>query len=184
MVAQNDEITRMLGKNMIDLIINKLFKNTVYVEFSDKWISVKHVETGKTFEDKPLLAVKQNKKGKNIVFAVGAEVEQLKNDTTISIHNGFFHPRVCINDFEIAQATLMHFIRKALNKKILFKPIIIMHPKGDLKEGLSQIEDRAIKELATAAGAQKCYVWVGRRLKDVEMISLNFPTQNDPIVLE
>ncbi|MCP4346496.1 MAG: rod shape-determining protein [Desulfobacterales bacterium] len=169
---------------MIDLIINRLFKNTIYVEFSDEWISVKHVETGNTIEDKPLLAVKQNKKGKNIVFAIGAEVEQLQNDTTISIHNGFSHPRVCINDFEIAQATLMHFIRKALNKKILIRPIMIMHPKGNLKGGLSQIEDRAIKELATASGAQKCYVWVGRRLKEIEMISLNFPTQDDQSILE
>ncbi|MBI9092949.1 MAG: rod shape-determining protein [Desulfobacterium sp.] len=167
---------------MIDSIINKLFRNTVYVEFSDEWISVKHVETGNTIEDKPLLAVKQNKKGKKIVHAVGAEVDLLQNDTTISVHNGFSHPRVCISDFEIAQATLMHFVRKALNKKILIRPIMVMHPKRDLQGGLSQIEDRAIKELAEAAGARKCYVWVGRRLKDVEIISLKFLTQNDYVI--
>jgi len=164
---------------MIGPIIHKLFKSTVYVEFSGEWISVKHVETGNIIEDKPILAVKQNKKGKNIVHAVGSEVEQLQNDKTISIHNGFSHPRVCINDFEIAQATLMHFVRKVLNKKILIRPIMIMHPKGDLRGGLSQIENRAMKELATAAGAQKCYVWIGRPLRDIEMTSLNFPTQED-----
>jgi len=163
---------------MIDSIIDKLSKNTLYVEFSDEWVSIKHVETGNTIEDKPLLAVKQNRKGKNIVHAVGAKVELLQNDATISIHNGFSHPRVCINDFEIAQATLMHFVRKALNKTILIRPIMIMHPKRDLQGGLSRIEERAIKELAEAAGARKCYVWVGRRLKDIEMISLTFPTQD------
>jgi len=163
---------------MIVSIINKLFRNTLYVEFSDEWISIKHVETGNTIEDKPLLAIKQNKKGKNIVQAIGGEVELLQNDTTVSIHNGFSHPRVCINDFEIAHVTLMHFVRKALNKKIFIRPIMIMHPKRDFQGGLSQIEDRAIRELAEASGAQKCYVWVGRRLKDLEMISLNFPTQD------
>ncbi|NDY72834.1 hypothetical protein DO021_15135 [Desulfobacter hydrogenophilus] len=169
---------------MIDSIINKFFKKTIYIKFSDEWISVKHVETGNTIEDKPLLAIKQNQKGENIVYAIGSEVEQLPNDTTISIHNGFSHPRVCINDFEIAQTTLMHFIRKAVNKKLMIRPIIIMHPKKDLQGGLSQIEGKAIKELATVVGAQKCYVWVGRELKDVEMISLNFPPQDGPINIE
>nr|WP_321402393.1 rod shape-determining protein [uncultured Desulfobacter sp.] len=164
---------------MIDSIINRFFKNTIYIEFSDELISVKHVETGNRIEDKPLLALKKNQKGKNLVYAVGSEVEQLQNDSTISIHNGFFHPRVCINDFEIAEATLKYFIRKALNKNIMIRPIIIMHPKKNLLGGLSQIENRAIKELAEAAGARECYVWVGRQLKDVEMISLNFLRQEN-----
>ena len=120
---------------MIDSIINKFFKNTIYIEFSDELISVKHVETGNLIEDKPLLALKKSQKGKKIVYAVGSEVEQLQNDSTISIHNGFSHPRVCINDFEIAQATLMYFIRKVLNKKIMVRPIIIMHPQKDFQGG-------------------------------------------------
>ncbi len=170
---------------MIDSIINKFFKNTIYIEFSDELISVKHVETGNCIEDKPLLAIKKSQKGKNLVYAVGAEVEQLQNDSTISIHNGFSHPRVCINDFEIAQATLRYFIRKALNNKnIMIRPIIIMHPKKNLQGGLSQIEDRALKELAEAAGARQCYVWVGHQLKDVEMISLNFLPQENQTNME
>ena len=169
---------------MIDSIIHKFFKNTIYIEFSDELISVKHVETGNLIEDKPLLALKKSQKGKKIVYAVGSEVEQLQNDSTISIHNGFSHPRVCINDFEIAQATLMYFIRKVLNKKIMVRPIIIMHPQKDFQGGLSQIEERAIKELAEAAGARQCHVWVGRQLKDVEMISLNFLRQENQTNME
>ncbi len=169
---------------MIDSLINKLFKNTVYVEFSAEWISLKHVETGKTIEDKPLLAVKKNRKGKNVVVAVGSEVEQMKTDSEVVVHNGFSHPRVCINDFEIAQATLMYFLRKLLNKKVIIRPIMIIHPKGKLEGGLSQIEDRALKELASAVGAQKSYIWIGQKLKDVELISLNFPDQEDMHILE
>lgn len=162
---------------MINFIIDKLFKNTIYVEFSAEWITVKHVETGKIIEDKPLLAIKKDDKGKNIILAIGSKVEQIKTDTGVVIHNGFSHPRVCINDFEIARATLMHFVRKVLNKKILVRPIMIMHPNGNLDGGLSQIEDRALKELASSIGAQKSYVWTGRNLKDVELVALNFPDQ-------
>ena len=160
---------------MIDLIINRLFKNTIYVQFSAEWISVKHVETGKTIEDKPLLALKKNRKGRNVVLAVGSEVEQIKADPGVVILNGFSHPRVCISDFEIAQATLMHFVRKALNKTVFIRPTMIVHPKGNLEGGLSTIEDRALKELASAAGARKSYIWIGQKLEDAELISLIFP---------
>ena len=59
-----------------------------------------------------------------------------------------------------------------------------MHPQKDFQGGLSQIKNRVIKELATAAGAQKCYVWVGRTLKEIEMISLDLLSQDEQTNIE
>lgn len=161
---------------MIDSVINKFFKNTVYIRFSAHKICVKHVETGHVVEDTPLLALKPDPKGNSVIVAVGEQARAAAaEDSTVGVYNGFSHPRVCISDIEIAQAVLRYFIREVVGKRLMIRPIIIMHPTDELEGGLSEIERHAIRELAVAAGARKVFVWVGQTLKDVELISLNIP---------
>jgi len=135
------------------------------------------VEENRTIEDKPLVALAPGPKGKRIVVAVGSEAQAafLKGDGSVTIHNGFDHPRSCVCDFDIAEAALRYFIRRVASRAKLIRPIIIVHPLEKIEGGLTQVECRALRELAESAGARKAYVWTGRVLDFQELTSLQFP---------
>ena len=50
-----------------------------------------------------------------------------------------------------------------------------MHPLEKTEGGLTQIEVRALQELAAGAGAIEAHVWQGRELMDYELESRKFP---------
>ena len=50
----------------------------------------------------------------------------------------------------------------------------MLHPRVDPEGGFTQIEIRALRELAIGAGASKAFVWHGRDLTDEELLSLDF----------
>jgi len=47
---------------------------------------------------------------------------------------------------------------------------MVIHPIEMVEGGLSQVEERMFKELATAAGARKVSVWLGHELSDQEVV--------------
>jgi rod shape-determining protein MreB len=135
------------------------------------------VEKNRTIEDKPLVALTSGRKGKRIIVAVGSEAEiaQSKGGNSVTIHNGFDHPRSCVRDFEIAQSTLQYFITRVVDRKAFLRPIIILHPLERIEGGLTQIEYRGLRDLAVSAGAREAYIWTGRVLDLQELIKLDFP---------
>jgi rod shape-determining protein MreB and related proteins len=59
-----------------------------------------------------------------------------------------------IADFEVTEAMLRYFIRKAHNRKTLIRPrIIICVPSG-----ITEVEKRAVRESAESAGAREVYL--------------------------
>lgn len=56
-------------------------------------------------------------------------------------------------------------------------PHIVIHPLGDPEGGFTQVELRALRELANAAGASKVNVWTGRPLTDEELLTRKPPAQ-------
>ncbi len=162
---------------IIDWLIGRFFKNTIYVKIKADLLSVTLVEENHTFEDKPLLAVRIGSKGKGTIIAAGSEAEMIDPaiDDSVKIHNGFDHPRSCIRDFEIASATLRYFIRRVINRKAFVRPIIIMHPLEKIEGGLTEIEHRALRDLAELVGARDSFVWTGRVLDIQEIAESRFP---------
>ena len=59
-----------------------------------------------------------------------------------------------IADFDITTAMLQKFIQKAINKKTIFKPKIIIC----IPSGVTAVEKRAVKEATEQAGAKKVYI--------------------------
>ncbi len=59
-----------------------------------------------------------------------------------------------IADFDITTAMLQQFIRKAISKRTIFKPRIIIC----IPSGVTAVERRAVKEATERAGAKKVYV--------------------------
>jgi len=59
-----------------------------------------------------------------------------------------------IADFEVTEAMLRYFIRKAHNRKWVVRPRIII----SVPSGITEVEKRAVKDSATHAGAREVYL--------------------------
>lgn len=160
---------------MLKSILNRYFKNTLYIRISSDQVSVTFIERNLVYEDNPLVALKQGQKGQRVIAAVGANAQKLGADGCVSIHNPFDHPRSCLRDFDIATEVLRYFIHKVIGKGVLIRPIIVIHPLGKIEGGLTQVEWNALRELAISAGAREVYVWTGSILSHQEVASLQFP---------
>ena len=58
---------------------------------------------------------------------------------------------------------------KEVQQGLVLSVSIVIHPMERIEGGLSQIEERALRELAIGAGASRVAVWVGDALTDEEV---------------
>lgn len=160
---------------MISHLLGLNIKITIYIRFSSENIYIRYVEKQKTIEGEPLVAIKNGKK-RNKVVAIGRDSikAQFQDPVNVTIHNPFQHPRTFLSNFEIAEATLRHFVCKIFERKILVPPIVIFHPTENIEGGVTQIEFRALYELGVSIGAKETLVWTGRSLTDNELNDINF----------
>lgn len=90
----------------------------------------------------------------NSVKCVGREAKNVIGRTPGSITAVRPLKDGVIADFDITTAMLQKFIQKAMNKKTLFKPKIIIC----IPSGVTAVEKRAVKEATEQAGAKKVYI--------------------------
>lgn len=90
----------------------------------------------------------------NSVKCVGKEAKSVIGRTPGSITAVRPLKDGVIADFDITTAMLQKFIQKAMNKKTLFKPKIIIC----IPSGVTAVEKRAVKEATEQAGAKKVYI--------------------------
>jgi rod shape-determining protein MreB len=101
-----------------------------------------------------VVAVQKDHRGQKKVLAVGKEAKDMLGRTPGTIMAIRPMKDGVIADFEITEAMLRYFIRKAHNRKTLVKPrIIICVPFG-----ITEVEKRAVKESAESAGAREVYL--------------------------
>jgi rod shape-determining protein MreB len=101
-----------------------------------------------------VVAVQKDHRGQKKVLAVGKEAKDMLGRTPGSIMAIRPMKDGVIADFEITEAMLRYFIRKAHNRKTLVRPrIIICVPSG-----ITEVEKRAVKESAESAGAREVYL--------------------------
>jgi len=77
----------------------------------------------------------------------------------------FSNQRLAIADFSEADKTLRAYVKEFYDEK-LFKPspIVVMHQRVKTEGGLSEVEERILKELGLSAGGRQVYVWQGEEL--------------------
>ena len=90
----------------------------------------------------------------NNVKSVGKEAKNVIGRTPGSITAVRPLKDGVIADFDITTAMLQKFIQKAINKKTIFKPKIIIC----IPSGVTAVEKRAVKEATEQAGAKKVYI--------------------------
>mgnify|MGYP002725832636 CR=1 FL=1 len=145
-----------------------------YVRIRPRLLSVRNVAGRKSLEEMPLLALSNGKDP--LVLAVGAYAASVaaKPDNDAVLANGFEHPRTIISDFTVAEKTLQYFFSKLATNNFI-RPVVVMHALEKTEGGLTQIEIRALQELAMGAGAREAHVWGGRELVDHEFENKKFP---------
>ena len=90
---------------------------------------------------------------------------------TVLAAKPFSSNRMLVANFTNATALLRNEIKKNIKKSWFTpSPLILIHAAEMAEGGLSEVEERAIRELAADAGARKILVWDGRDLTDYEVI--------------
>jgi len=167
--------TRVIPRCIHKLLGSRLY----YVRIRPRLLTVREAVSRKTVEDIPFLAVDHDSDPVKIleVGAIAASTAA-QSGGNVDLVNGFDHPRSIISDFTLAEKTLQHFFLKLYDDAFLKpSPIVIMHPLEKIEGGLTQIEVRALQELAMGAGAREAHVWKGRELMDYELESRSFPQE-------
>lgn len=101
-----------------------------------------------------VVAVRREIRGHKKVLAVGKEAKEMLGRTPSNIEAIRPMKDGVIADFEVTEAMLRYFIRKAHNRKTLVRPrIIICVPFG-----ITEVEKRAVRESAESAGAREVYL--------------------------
>ena len=100
------------------------------------------------------------------------KVRSLDSGTEVEVSpaSPFSTERLLIGNFAAAEAALKEGLKKiAGGGWFTPSPRVVMHPLEMSEGGLSEVEERILRELAIGAGAMKVVVWVGPQLSDAEV---------------
>jgi len=91
-------------------------------------------------------------------------------EATFDAQPSFTTARLLIGQFQAAENVLKRAV-KEMSKGGIFavSPQVLMQPLEMLEGGLSEVEERVLREVAIGAGASKVVVWVGHELSDAEV---------------
>jgi rod shape-determining protein MreB and related proteins len=132
------------------------FSNDIAIDLGTANTLVYVKGRGIILDEPSVVAVQKNYRGvQNRVLAVGKEAKEMLGRTPGSIVAIRPIKDGVIADFEVTSSMLKYFIQKAMGeKKALVRPrIIICVPFG-----ITQVEKRAVKEAAQAAGAREVHL--------------------------
>ena len=135
--------SRLLGMISADMAIDLGTANTlVYVQ-----------SRGIVLNEPSVVAIAETR-GRKQVLAVGDEAKMMLGRTPGNIHAIRPLRDGVIADFEVAEEMIKHFIRKVHNRRSFASPqVIICVPSGS-----TEVERRAIRESAEAAGARRVFL--------------------------
>jgi len=138
---------------LLDPILG-LFSNDLAIDLGTANTLVYMKGKGIIISEPSVVAVRKDGRGGSKVLAVGKEAKMMLGRTPGNIVAIRPMKDGVIADFEITEAMLRHFIRKAHNRKTLIRPrIIICVPSG-----ITQVEKRAVRESAESAGAREVFL--------------------------
>lgn len=132
-----------------------LFSNDLAIDLGTANTLVYVKGRGIVSSEPSVVAVRrEHRRGTKKVLAVGKEAKEMLGRTPSDIEAIRPMKDGVIADFEITEAMLRYFIRKAHNRKTLVRPrIIICVPFG-----ITEVEKRAVRESAESAGAREVYL--------------------------
>lgn len=131
------------------------FSNDLAVDLGTANTLVYVKDKGIVANEPSVVAIEEDLRGGKKVLAVGKEAKQMVGRTPGTIKAIRPLREGVIADFEVAQTMLEYFIRKTHNnRKSFVRPRIIVSVPMEITE----VEKRAVKESAEAAGAREVYL--------------------------
>ncbi|MEO0416048.1 MAG: rod shape-determining protein [Verrucomicrobiota bacterium] len=134
-------------------MIGKLFGslgNDIGIDLGTANTLVALREHGIVLREPSVVAVKS---GTNNVLAVGDDAKRMLGRTPGNIVAIRPLKDGVIADYEVTEAMLKHFVRKVNNRRFFRPRIVIAVPSG-----ITEVEKRAVKESAAAAGAREVHL--------------------------
>ena len=132
-----------------------LFSNDLAVDLGTANTLVYVKGKGIVGNEPSVVAVQEELRGSKKILAVGKEAKDMVGRTPGSIRAIRPLKDGVIADFDVAQKMLEYFIRKTHNnRKSFVRPRIIV----SVPIGITEVEKRAVKESAEAAGAREVYL--------------------------
>jgi len=108
------------------------------------------------------------------VFPNTFELHQVEADLNLSVssNKSFTTERLLVGQFSEAAEVLRNAMKRLYQGRwLIVKPVVVIQPMDKLAGGLSEVEERILKELAADAGARKTIVWIGHELTDQEILA-------------
>jgi rod shape-determining protein MreB len=139
------------------MFLNKilgLFSNDLAIDLGTANTFVYVRGKGIVLTEPSVVAVRKDKHGANKVVAVGKEAKMMLGKTPGNITAIRPMKDGVIADFEVVEAMLRYFIRKAHNRRAFVRPRVIIC----IPSGITQVEKRAVRESAESAGAHEVYL--------------------------
>jgi len=147
-------------------LLKKLFSiwsNDLLVELSESLLVVSVLGTPQKVEVEPYIAIKKDGKHK-VIEKVGREAKDWTSHE-IEVSNPFSHARLLVGNFEKAEKVLQYAVQQTMkNKWLKPSPRVVMHQLEKNEGGLTDIEQKVLRELALGAGARMVKVHLGKRL--------------------
>ena len=131
-----------------------LFSNDLAIDLGTANTLIYVKGRGIVSSEPSVVAVRRDSRGNKKVLAVGKEAKEMLGRTPGNIEAIRPMKDGVIADFEITEAMLRYFIRKAHNRKTLVRPRIIVC----VPFGITEVEKQAVRESAESAGAREVYL--------------------------
>ncbi|MBW9266145.1 MAG: rod shape-determining protein [Candidatus Thiodiazotropha sp. (ex. Lucinisca nassula)] len=147
--------------SIIQLLLGKLSKDVV-IEIAESQIRVFSFNGEAEYYDEPLIAIKTDGKKETILEIGKNAATHVASDVTVL--NPFSHPRSMVASFTFAEKIIQHAIRELHQSIFRPAPRVIMHQLEKNEGGLTEIEDRVLRELALGAGAREVIVYSGAKI--------------------
>lgn len=138
---------------ILDPIIG-MFSNDLAIDLGTANTLVYVKGKGIIASEPSVVAVYTDRRGIKRVMAVGREAKEMLGRTPGNIEAIRPMKDGVIADFEVTEAMLRYFIRKAHNRKNLIRPRIIIC----IPYGITEVEKRAVRESAESAGAREVFL--------------------------
>ncbi|QDF30289.1 rod shape-determining protein [Halarcobacter anaerophilus] len=138
---------------LLDKLIG-MFSNDMAIDLGTANTVVSTRGKGIIINEPSVVAVQNDRYGKDKILAVGQEAKQMIGKTPLNITAVRPMKDGVIADFEMTERMIRYFIEKAHSRKSFIRPRIIIC----IPYGITQVEKKAVKESALSAGAREVFL--------------------------
>jgi len=131
-----------------------MFSNDLAIDLGTASTLVYVKGKGIVSNEPSVVALQKDGRGGKKILAVGNEAKKMLGRTPGNIMTVRPMKDGVISDFEVTEAMISYFIKRAHNRGRLIRPRIII----SVPSGITSVEKRAVRETALQAGAREIYL--------------------------